>query len=291
MRLLAALAGGTFAYLLVGALTGHLPRALTAPRRRRQRVLSAWLHQAGVSVSPSQFLGASASAGIVTFVVLWAVSGAAPVALVPAAVVAALPGTWFARQRGQLGRERLAAWPDALRDLVAHLEAPMSLHRGLAELGRTGPRALRPTWRRYEALTAALDYRAALEAIRDDLADPVSDRVIEVLLVAHEQGAKVVVDILRQLAEATAQDLRLVEEIDTAQLEQRIEANAAAVLPFAVLVLLCASSVPYREFYGSAGGAVIIVFGAGMTLVGRAVIRRLGRLPTEERVFTGSEVR
>lgn len=288
MRLLAALAGATFAYLLVGALTGHLPRGLTRPRSRRSRLLAAWLHQAGAGVSPAQFVGVSATAGVVTFVILWAVSGAAPVALVPAVTVAALPGAWFTRQRGRLARDRLAAWPDALRDLVAHLEAPMSLHRGLVELARSGPEALRPTWRRYEGLTAALDYRAALEAIRDDLAEPVSDRIIEVLLVAHEQGTGVVIDILRQLADATAQDLRLLEEIETAQLEQRIEANAAAVLPFAVLVLLCASSLPYREFYGSAGGTLVITLGAAMTLGGRAVIRRLGRLPTEERVLTGS---
>lgn len=173
-------------------------------------------------------------------------SGAAPVAVVPAAVIASLPRAWFGRQRARLARERLSAWPQALRDLVAHLEAPMSLHRSLVELGRSGPEPLRGVWRRYAVLTAALDTRAALGALRDQLADPVSDRIFEVLLVAHEQGASVTVDVLRDLAAATTADLRLAEQIETAQLEQRIEARSCVVLPFLVLVLLCSSSAPYR---------------------------------------------
>jgi tight adherence protein B len=164
----------------------------------------------------------------------------------------------------------------------------MSLHRSLVELGRSGPEPLRGVWRRYAVLTAALDTTAALGALRDQLAEPVSDRIFEVLLVAHEQGASVAVDVLRDLAAATTADLRLAEQIETAQLEQRIEARSCVVLPFVVLVLLCSSSAPYREFYGSPGGWAVIAAGAVMALGGTAVIDRLGRLPAEERVLVGS---
>lgn len=163
----------------------------------------------------------------------------------------------------------------------------MSLHRGLVELGRTGPEPLRAAWQRYERLTAALDHRAALQAVQAELADPVSDRVITVLLVAHEQGSGVVLDVLRELADATAKDVRLHDEIETAQLERRIEARAAVVLPFGVLVLLCSSSPPYRDFYSSGAGLMVIFVGSAMALAGMAVISRLGRLPVEHRVLVG----
>ena len=42
-----------------------------------------------------------------------------------------------------------------------------------------------------------------------------SDRIIEVLLVAHEQGTGVVLDLLRDLAETTTDDIRLLETIET----------------------------------------------------------------------------
>ncbi len=287
MRLAAALAGGVFAYLLVGVLTGHAPRSLvrSSGRTRSRSGLADRLHQADVAVTVGQFVAMSAGAGAVTFLVVWVLSGALPVAAVPALAVACLPRAWVTRQGERQAGLRVGAWPDALRDLVAHLEAPMSLHRGLVELGRSGPAPLRPAWRRYEALTTALDYRAALESVRSELADPVSDRIIAVLAVAHEQGAGVVMDVLRDLADATAKDLRLNDEIDTAQLERRIEARAAVVLPFAVLVLLCSTSGPYRDFYSSGGGLVVIVVGSVMALGGMALIARLGRLPAEARVL------
>jgi tight adherence protein B len=286
MTLLAALSGGVFVYLVVGFLTGNAPRSLTRWRRRRGRDLGlGWLRHADVAVTPRQFVAVSAAAAIATFVLVWALSGAVPVALVPALTVGGLPRVWFARQAQRGAEERVAAWPDTLRDLVAHLEAPMSLHRGLVELGRSGPEPLRVAWRRYERLTAALDHRTALNAVKSELADPVSDRIVEVLQVAHEQGAGVVLDVLRDLADATGKDIRLREEIETAQLERRIEARAAVVLPFAVLVLLCSTSEPYRDFYSSVGGFVVIVVGSGMALAGMAMIRRLGRLAIESRVL------
>lgn len=288
MRLLAALSGGVCAYLLVGLLTAHVPRSLSRRHRgaRRPSVLASALRQADTGVTVGQFMAMSAAIAVVTFLVLWVLSGALPVAFVPAVAVAFLPRIWVTRQGERIAAQRVAAWPDALRDLVANLEAPMSLHRALAELGRTGPAPLRPAWQRYERLTASFDYRAALEAVRAELADPVSDRVVEVLLVAHEQGAGIVVDVLRDLADATAKDIRLNEEIETAQLERRIEARAAVVLPFAVLVLLCSTSAPYREFYASAGGVLVILTGSAMALGGMVLIGRLGRLPTEQRVLT-----
>lgn len=286
MRLLAALAWGLTAYLVVGLLTGHTPQVLRR-RRMENRRFQSWLYQAGVSVSPAQFLAVSAGGALLTFLVVWALAGAAPVALVPAAAVATIPRGWFARQRSRRQRDRLAAWPDTIRDLLAHLESSVPLHAALIELGRSGPEPLRPTWRRYGVLASALDHRAALEAIRNELADPVSDRVIEVVLVAHEQGSAVVLDLLRDLADSTTDDIRLLETVETAQLETRIEARAVAVLPFVVLVMLTSRSPDYRAFYSSALGVVVIIVGAVMTLLGSIAVQRLGRVREETRVLVG----
>lgn len=283
MRLLAALSGAVFVYLLVGLATGHGPRPMgTALAGRLSR------SRRGPQPDPAarlRLLAISAGAGATAFVTVWILSGAWPVGVVPALAVGLAPRGWAGRQSRKLAAERVAAWPDALRDLVAHLQAPMSLHRALVELGRSGPAQLRPAWRRYEQLSAALDSRAALEAVRGVLSDPVSDRVVEVLLLAQRQGESVVLDVLRDLAASIAQDVRLSEEMETAQLERRIEARAAAVLPFAVLVLLTSTSEPYRDFYSSARGLVVILVGGAMVMAGSVAIARLGRQPGEERVL------
>lgn len=98
MRLLAAVSGAVFAYLTVGHFTGHAPRSLRRrppvalwARRRSRPATRIWLEQAGASVTPAQFVGVSVGIALVAFAATWAVSGAAPVGLVPALVVAGLP--------------------------------------------------------------------------------------------------------------------------------------------------------------------------------------------------------
>jgi len=278
MRLLAAFSGGVFAYLLVGCVTGRVPARAFSRRRRVGR--------SGVPAAlRTPLLATSAVAALAVFGALWALSGALAVGVAPAVAAGCLPRAWARRRADRIDRDRIAAWPDALRQLVAHLQAPMSLHRSLVELARSGPQALRPAWRRYERLSGALDNRAALEAVRDELADAVSDRVVEVLLVAQRQGDALVLDVLRDLAATTARDVALREEIETAQLERRIESRAAAVMPFAVLVLLCSTSAPYRTFYSSARGLAVVAVGSVMVAAGFMLIRRLGRLPVERRVM------
>ncbi len=77
----------------------------------------------------------------------------------------------------------------------------MSVHAALVELGTSGPIALRPHFNRYAGLAATLGQRTSLQIVREELADPVSDRVIEIILVAFEQGPGVVIDVLGDLAD------------------------------------------------------------------------------------------
>ena len=201
-------------------------------------------------------------------------------------IACAVPRVVFARRRQVLVRARLSAWPDALRDLITHLRSSLSMHASLCELGRTGPPSLRPYFTRYAGLAGALDQRTALEVVREELADPLSDRAIEVLLVAFDQGSSVVIDILDDLAASSAEDLRLLDEIDTLQLETKLEARGAAVLPFAVLAVLCLFTPGYRSFYATSAGWVVVMLGALMSVGGLALISRLGRVPAEERILS-----
>ncbi len=291
MRLLAALSAAAFAYLAIGAIVGRLPhrptrRPTTGPGRSER--LAVWLRQADAHLTPGQFVAASVGGALATGTVVFAVAKALPVALVPALAAGLAPRWYFARQRERLQRARLLGWPDALRDLLAHLDSAMSLHRALVELGRTGPQPLRATFTRYATLAAAVDARPALEAVREELADPVSDRIIAVLVAALDQGTRAVRDIIVALAEASTEDVRLQDEIRTRQLEHRIEAAASVVMPFVVLTLLCVGSQPFRSFYATPAGFAVVAVGTAMSAVGLAVIRRLGRLPDEPRVLAGA---
>ncbi len=289
MSLLAAMSAAVFAYLLVGFLTGnapHLQWRLQKPDEVSRQQL--WLVQAGIQISPAQFWFWSFVVAAAGFVLGFAVTGTAWVAVPPALAMALLPRWYFARRRIQRLSEVQEAWPDGLRHLVASVRSGMSLSLALDDLAANGPEPLREAFERYPTLARVFGVGPALEIVRDELADPTTDRVVEVLLLAYERGGPLVPAILRDLAEATTADVRTLEEIRTNSLEQRINARIVFVVPWMVLLLLTARPGDYRDFYRSSAGLVVVIIAAIMSLVGTWVVARLGRDPVEERVFGGS---
>ena len=285
MTVLAALCGGLFCALAAGALMGTLPRfRLWRPRRRESRA-DVWLQQAGVAMSPLRFRTGCAVAGFLAYLLLVALTGSPFVALVPAVAVELLPRAYYARRRRQRMREVQAAWPDGLRDLSASIAAGRSLTQAVSELAAHGPEPLRRAFAHFPELARVLGTGPALEIVKEELADPTSDRVLEVLLLAQERGGAIVRGILDDLVDATTRDLKLLDELETEGLEMRINARAVVVLPWLVLVALTARPGPFRDFYRSAGGVTTLCVAAVLTAAGVAVLGRLGREPTEERVF------
>lgn len=287
MRLLAALAAALFVYFALGIALRVVPSWLHRDRMRRSPSATSreWLQQADADVTPAQFVAVSLALGAVAGLAVGSAVGVPALGVVAAVLAATVPRMVFAQRRAALVQARLRAWPDALRDIITHLRASLSMHASLCEVGRSGPMPLRPYFHRYAGLSGALDQRSALEVVREDLADPMSDRVIEVLLVAFDQGSGVVIDILQDLAESSAEDLRLLDEIETLQLETKLEARGAAILPFVVLAMLCVFTPGYRAFYATPLGWVVIAMGALMSCGGLLAIRRLGRVPSEERIL------
>lgn len=294
MILLAALLAAIAVYFACGYLVGYTPERLrvaplssdnaTPNRFRRQE----WLNQAGLGVTPLQFWMSSAFVGVITFLFVWLLTSVLLVALPPAIAVALVPRFYFAQQRRRLARARLEAWPEALRSIIASVSSSMSLHQALLALATSGPTELRPVFSRYSSLSFTLDSATALEVIREELADPVSDRVIEDLLLAIEQGPAVVVDIMDDLSRSTVEDLQVLDRVDTAQLEQRLNARAVFVLPFLFLILLTLRPGPGRDFYSSGAGVAVIIVGTALSLLGMVIVSQLSRLPEEPRVFAST---
>jgi tight adherence protein B len=180
-----------------------------------------------------------------------------------------------------------AAWPDGLRDLLASIAAGHSLGQAVGALAVTGPPALREAFARYPQLARVLGTGPALLVVKEELADPTSDRILEVLVLAHERGGGIVRSILEDLVRATTKDLKLLDQLETESLEMRINARAVVVLPWLVLVFLTMGDGPFRDFYRSGPGLATLLAGAAMSAVGLLVLGRLGRRDEEARVFGG----
>jgi len=286
MMWIAAAGIGIACYLGVAGLLGRMPHIRRAawPRigfgaRRR------WLRPAGLPVSPAQFWLASVALGFLAFLCVAVLTRAPVVAIVPACGIAAMPTAYYARKHASRLRRVQESWPDGLRDLRASISAGRSLPQALVNLSETGPDALRDSLARFPALSRMLGTVAALEVVKEDLADPTSDRVLEVLILGCQRGGAIVQEILDDLIVTTTRDVKVLEEIETDGLEMRINARAVLVMPWLVLVLLTLRGGPFRDFYGSSRGWLVVGVGAALTTAGYALVGRLGRTQVERRIF------
>jgi tight adherence protein B len=286
VSLVAALGVGAFCALAAGVLVGQ-PMELQAWRRtgRRTGATQLWLTQAGVRLTPRQFVVGSVGVGASAFGATFFVTGAALVAAVPAIAAALIPRAYFGRRRSARLHELQAAWPDGLRDLGASIAAGRSLTHALTAMSETGPVALRDAFARFPTLARVLGTVPALEVVKSEVADPTSDRVIEVLVLAYERGGPIVRQILDDLVVATTKDVKVLDEIESEGLEMKINARAVLVIPWLVLVALTVRPGAFRTFYQSAAGLVVVLVGALLSAVGAWWIGRLGRAHQEQRVF------
>lgn len=284
MMLLASLATGVLAALIAAVLRGAtLERH--RPRQGRLERLRTWLRQGGVELGPLAFAAAIATLGLFSLGVFVTLTRSSVVAVFPAVAVASLPVFSVSRRRARRLEEVGAAWPDGLRDLVASVASGMSLARALDRLSERGPEALRTAFAGFPLMARTVGVVPALEIVKNDLADPTSDRVLEVLILAQDRGGSLLPEILDDLADAATRDLWALEEIRTESLEQKINARAVFVLPWLVLVVLTLRDGAFRDFYRSPAGATVVAIGAGLSALGMWLVSRLGREPDEPRVF------
>jgi tight adherence protein B len=289
---LAGLCVAFTAAVVVSMLAGHRPL-----RTRRGDTLghagadpsrvsrATWLQQAGVGLTPMQFWALASVAGAVTLAVVGALTRAPLVAIAPALAAAAVPHLVCSHRRAVRLRAWQGAWPDALREIIAAVVSGRSLPHAVSVLGEFGPDPLREVFGDFRVLMRVFGFAGALEQVKERLADPTSDRVIEVLIVAHEQGGSIVRDVLEDLVVATTKDLKVLDEIDTEGLEMRINARAVLVLPWAVLVALTLRPGPFRDFYQSTAGVLVLLGAGALSVLGTTWLGRLGRQPVEPRVF------
>jgi tight adherence protein B len=245
-----------------------------------------------VAITPQRYRLTVIGSTIAAFVVLLALTSTLPIAVLGAGFVAGTPRAFYRHRRRRELAERVAAWPEAIRDVLSALTS-MTLHDALKRLGQTGPEPLRATWQRYAKNSAVLDRSEALGIARADLADPVSDRVIEVLDIALAQGDKIYVEVLNSLADNVTADLELHDEVVSNQADIRAQAIIVIIIPFVLLVYLVTRNSEFADFYSTPVGWVVISVGAVMAFVGWKVMNALGNVPDEPRVLlprTSTEV-
>jgi tight adherence protein B len=259
------------------------------PRRggRTAGRVAQMLARAGLGqVSVPAFVLLCVVLGVIATFVVQLVSGTPPVALAFGVMGGWMPVAVVSGRARRRQREFAEVWPEAVDNLASAVRAGMSLPDALAALGTRGPEPLREAFDEF-----ALDYQVTgrfgecLDRLKERLADPVGDRVVEGLRIAREVGGGELGRLLRNLSGYLRDEARTRSEMESRQAWTVNGARLAVASPWLVLLFMSFQSEVIHR-YASPAGVVVLLFGAGACVVAYRLMMRLGRLPTERRILS-----
>jgi tight adherence protein B len=257
-------------------------RAGAARTGRRQQLLAA----AGLTgINSAQLLALQAGLGLVAAVLVLLTTRTVTISLVFGAFGAAVPYLLVRRLAAKRRSDLREVWPEVVDNLASAVRAGLSLPEALSALSARGPEVLRPAFARFAA-----DHRSsgrfsdALDRLKDDLADPVGDRIVETLRVAREVGGSDLGRVLRTLAAFLREDARARAELETRQGWVVQAARLAVGAPWVVLLLL-ATQQQTLTAYDSPVGTALLLGGGVVCVAAYRLMLRIGRLPQDVRVL------
>ncbi|WP_409331947.1 type II secretion system F family protein [Trujillonella humicola] len=270
--------------LLVWRSGPRAPQRRRVPRTpgRRQHQLAA----AGLTgINAAQLLALQIVLSLVVLVVVLLTTGTVTVSLAFAVFGFALPAVQVRRLAVRRRADLREVWPEVVDNLASAVRAGLSLPEALGAVAVRGPEVVRPPFARFAA-----EYRSSgrfgdcLDRLKDDLADPVGDRIVETLRVAREVGGSDLGRVLRTLAMFLREDARARAELETRQGWVVQAARLAVAAPWVVLLLLATQSATLAA-YDSAAGTVLLLAGGAVCLAAYRLMLRIGRLPQDVRVL------
>jgi tight adherence protein B len=261
-----------------------LPRSPRGPRGAART--EALLARAGLGeVSSTSLWALCVACALVALLAAEVVTRTPPVAVVFALMAGYLPVAIVTGRARRRQREFAEVWPEAVDDLASAVRAGLSLPEALSGLAVRGPEALRGPFGQF-----ALDYQVSgrfgdcLDRLKDRLADPVGDRVVEGLRIAREVGGGELGRLLRNLSSYLRAEARTRAELESRQAWAVNGARLAVAAPWLVLLFLSFQPDVIQR-YSSPGGVLVLAGGASACLVAYRIMLRIGRLPTERRIL------
>lgn len=260
--------------------------ALVRPASPMRRMLGDRLTGAGLH-------GVSVPTLIVVSLILAAAVAALTFALVPVAALAAASGitglllpliviTARARSRRVANR---AVWPDIVDHLVSAVRSGLALPDSVVSLAHSGPSDVRAAFASFErSYRATGNFGLSVDELKDVLADPVADRVLETLRMSREVGGSELTTVLRNLATYLRQESAIRSEVEARQSWVINAARLGAAAPWIILVLL-SSRPEAAAAYNTPAGATLIVGGLVASVVAYRIMISIGRIPEEQRWF------
>jgi tight adherence protein B len=286
MSLLIGLTLGVGLLLVVSAIAWPGARDATGSAQGRGSRVYATLAHAGIpQVTLSTVILVSIIVGLVGGAVLFALVPIAAVAIAAALALAVVPWVVISLRARSRSAAARSLWPDVVDQLVSSVRAGQSLPDAIAGLATTGPELAREPFAQFAREYATTgNFGLCVTELKDRIADPVADRIIETLRMSREVGGTELTLVLRNLAAWLRQEAAIRSEVEARQSWVVNAARLGVAAPWVVLLLL--SSRPEAvAAYNTAAGTALIIGGLVVSVFAYRVMRAIGRIRPEQRWF------
>jgi tight adherence protein B len=250
-------------------------------QRMRDRLTQAELQR----VSPAMVFVVSGLLGAVVGLLVLAVLHVLALAIAAAVAAASTPALMIGARARTRRKATRVVWPDVVDQLVSAVRSGLALPDGVVTLAHSGPVITRSAFAAFEdRYRATGNFSLCLDELKERLADPVADRILETLRMSREVGGSELTTVLRNLGAYLRQEAAVRSEVEARQSWVVNAARLGVASPWVVLTLL-ATRPEAAAAYNSTAGVTLIVGGLVVTLVAYRLMIAVGRLPEDRRWF------
>ena len=260
-----------------------LPRA---PSSGPVDVLRVRLVQAGLPrVSVTTFAVVSVILALLTATVTIALIPVTALGVAAGVVALVLPSVLVTSRSRSRRRATRVVWPDVVDHLVSAVRSGLALPDSVVTLAHAGPPITREAFAGFEAQYRATgNFSLCVSELKERLADPVADRILETLRMSREVGGTELTSVLRNLAAYVRQEAAIRSEVEARQSWVMNAARLGVAAPWIVLLLL-ATRPEAAVAYNTAAGGVLVIAGLVVSVVAYRIMVAVGRIPEEHRWF------
>jgi tight adherence protein B len=151
--------------------------------------------------------------------------------------------------------DALATWAEMLRDTIA---SHAGLRQAIFLTSNVAPLQIREELRRLAIRTDRMSLPEALRTFASEAEDPVADLIVAALVIADENQARNLTELLSEIASSARQQSAMRRRIETGRARTYASSKWIVVITFALAGGLILFTPQFLEPYDSFGGQIVL---------------------------------
>jgi tight adherence protein B len=151
--------------------------------------------------------------------------------------------------------DALATWAEMLRDTIA---SHAGLRQAILLTSNVAPLQLREELRRLAIRTDRMSLPEALRTFASEVEDPVADLIVAALVIADENQARNLTELLSEIASSARQQSAMRRRIETGRARTYASSKWIVIITFALAGGLILFTPQFLEPYDSFGGQIVL---------------------------------